>query len=90
MLGKKRNAQAFSKKNKPQAEQKKTVETHLSIAPLTKPAALNSISEQEPTVRHPVDFAGANRAHTLFFTPEAEGKNFSSVLADVQDRKSVV
>lgn len=85
MLGKKRNAQAFSKKNKPQAEQKKTVETHLSIAPLTKPAALNSISEQEPTVRRPVDFAGANRAHTLFFTPEAEGKSFSSVLADVQE-----
>jgi pilus assembly protein CpaF len=87
MLGKKRNTPAFEgQKNKLQAEQKqkKTAQNHSSIPPTAAPA-LNNIREQESATGRPVDLAGANRAHTLFFTPEAEGKDFSSVLADVQE-----
>lgn len=47
--------------------------------------ALRSTIERESMVNRPVDFAGANRAYRLFFTPETETKDFSSVLADVQE-----
>ena len=78
MLGKKRNTPAFEgQKNKLQAEQKqkKTAQNHSSIPPTAAPA-LNNIREQESATGRPVDLAGANRAHTVFFTPEAEGKDF--------------
>ena len=40
---------------------------------------------QEPSqINRPVEFTASGRAHSLFFTPESEGKDFSSVLADVQ------
>ena len=87
MLGKKKNSPAFAKgKNKAQAEQeqKKQTQNQPSTPPAAAPALSNTM-EQESAVNHPVDFAGANRAHTLFFTPEAEGKDFSLVLADVQE-----
>lgn len=81
-LGKRRNTAAFSgNKNKPQAaqEQKKTTQNQPATA-----AALSSTVEQESVVNRPAELIGTNRAHALFFTPEAEGKDFSSVLAEVQ------
>lgn len=74
----------FKGKNTQQAGQKDTTEKHpsaLSAAVFD----LHSTMEQESTVNRPMDFSGANRAHTLFFTPETEGKDFSSVLGDVQE-----
>ena len=39
----------------------------------------------EPSqINRPVEFTASGRAHSLFFTPESEGKDFSSVLNDVQ------
>ncbi len=85
MLGKKGIFSRFFKgKNTQQTGQKDTTEKH----PSTPSAAvfdLHSTIEQESTVNRPMDFSGANRAHTLFFTPETEGKDFSSVLGDVQE-----
>ncbi|MGI6028683.1 MAG: type II secretion system protein E, partial [Candidatus Heteroscillospira sp.] len=81
-LGKKRSGAAFSgKKKRPQAEQKKQPPIQPSAAPVV-PNSENS--KVNSALNRPVDFAGANRAHALFFTPEAGGKDFSSVLTDVQ------
>ena len=33
----------------------------------------------------PLELVSGNRAHSLFFSPETEGKDFSSVLSDVQE-----
>ncbi len=81
-LGKKRNSTAFSgKKKKPQAAQTQTNATQNQPATT---AALSNTVEQESVVSRPAELTGTNRAHALFFTPEAGGKDFSTVLAEVQ------
>ena len=64
-LGKKRSGAAFSgKKKRPQAEQKKQPPIQPSAAPVV-PNSENS--KVNSALNRPVDFAGANRAHTLFY-----------------------
>lgn len=83
MLGKKGIFSRFFKgKNTLQAEPKDRTEKHPSSASLFD---LHSTKEQKSTVNRPVDFSSTNRAHGLFFTPETKGKDFSSVLGDVQE-----
>lgn len=58
-----------------------------SRAPEIKPAKPPTPARQEQErsrINRPVEFTASGRAHALFFTPESEGRNFSSVLADVQ------
>ncbi len=77
MLGKVLNLAAFFKrKHQPPDKQ----------APGEKAAFEPAFSRATaaPALNRPVDFATVHRTHTLFFSPEAENKDFQSVLTDVQ------
>ena len=41
--------------------------------------------EQRQSENGLIDLKSISRAHALFFAPESEGKDFSSVLSDVQE-----
>ena len=43
------------------------------------------IEENNPSWKVARELGSDNRSHSLFFTPESEGKDFSSVLKDVQE-----
>lgn len=43
------------------------------------------IEENNPSWKAARELGSDNRSHSLFFTPESEGRNFSSVLKDVQE-----
>ena len=71
MLKKERGILSFFRKNRAQED-----------AP---PKPTEARRWQEPSqINRPVEFTASGRAHSLFFTPESEGKDFSSVLNDVQ------
>lgn len=71
MLKKERGILSFFRKNRTQEE-----------AP---PKPTEARRWHEPSqINRPVEFTASRRAHSLFFTPESEGKDFSSVLNDVQ------
>ena len=74
MLGQKRSASLFTEPTaKPEILLPKTV--------LSEPAP--PAVESDCTAAH--NLTAGNRTHSLFFTPETEGKDFSSVLSDVQE-----
>ena len=52
-----------------------------------EPAAMEPVPESEETPRRSIagEAAAGHRAHSLFFTPESEGRDFNSVLKDVQE-----
>jgi pilus assembly protein CpaF len=71
MLKKERGILSFFRKNRAQED-----------AP---PKPTEARRWQEPSqINRPVEFTASGRAHSLFFTPESEGKDFPSVLNDVQ------
>ncbi|MGX8704490.1 MAG: type II secretion system protein E, partial [bacterium] len=71
MLKKERGILSFFRKNRAQED--------------TTPKPTEARRWHEPSqINRPVEFIASGRAHSLFFTPESEGKDFSSVLNDVQ------
>lgn len=71
MLKKERGILSFFKKNRAQED--------------ATPKPTEARRWHEPSqINRPVEFTASGRAHSLFFTPESEGKDFSSVLNDVQ------
>lgn len=71
MLKKERGILSFFKKNRAQED--------------ATPKPTEARRWHEPSqINRPVEFIASGRAHSLFFTPESEGKDFSSVLNDVQ------
>lgn len=94
MLGKKRNSSVFLKTK----EQQKVASTdenaasgntseEKAISKVSKRAIeMLEVQEAEPEVHDTQRELGSeNRTHSLFFTPETEGKDFSTVLKDVQE-----
>jgi pilus assembly protein CpaF len=71
MLKKKKNALGLFRKNRSQEEKP------------SKPVEVRQ-EQGESQINRAVEFTASGRAHSLFFAPESEGKDFSSVLADVQ------
>ena len=75
-LGTKRSASLFAAN----AEKRDALEFHdspeLDVVPV--------VVDDTPQRALNTDASTVGRAHNLFFTPEAEGKDFSSVLQDVQ------
>ena len=76
-LGTKRSASLFAAN----AEKRDALEFHdspeLDVVPV--------VVDDTPQRALNTDASTVGRAHNLFFTPEAEGKDFSSVLQDVQE-----
>ena len=71
MLKKEKGILSFFKKNRAQED--------------ATPKPTEARRWHEPSqINRPVEFTASGRAHSLFFTPESEGKDFSSVLNDVQ------
>ncbi|MEM5766730.1 MAG: CpaF/VirB11 family protein [Bacillota bacterium] len=71
MLKKEKGILSFFKKNRAQED--------------ATPKPTEARRGHEPSqINRPVEFTASGRAHSLFFTPESEGKDFSSVLNDVQ------
>jgi len=71
MLKKKKNTMGLFRKNRsPEEKPPKPVEVRQD--------------QGESQINRAVEFTASGRAHSLFFAPESEGKDFSSVLADVQ------
>lgn len=71
MLKKERGILSFFRKNRAQED--------------ATPKPTEARRWHEPSqINRPVEFTASGRAHSLFFTPESEGKDFSSVLNDVQ------
>ena len=84
MLGKKRNASVFV----PQGDETDMVDSkRFEITPMEEITAQAPVifAEPEGFENRSMDMAGATRAHALFFAPENEGKDFSTVLAQVQE-----
>ena len=84
MLGKKRNASVFV----PQGDETDMVDSkRFEITPMEEITAQAPMifAEPEGFENCSMDMAGATRAHALFFAPENEGKDFSTVLAQVQE-----
>ena len=94
MLGKKRNSSVFLKTK----EQQKVASTdenaasgnisdEKAISKVSKRAIeMLAVQEAEPEVHDTQRELGSeNRTHSLFFTPETEGKDFSTVLKGVQE-----
>jgi pilus assembly protein CpaF len=71
MLKKKKNVLGLFRKNRRQEEKP------------SKPVEVRH-EQGESQINRAVEFTASGRAHSLFFAPESEGKDFSSVLADVQ------
>ena len=64
MLKKKKRALDFFRKSR--------------VQEATLPKSAEVRQEHEPLqINRPVEFAASGRAHSLFFTPESEGKDFS-------------
>ena len=98
MLGEKRNASMFppaeagpvSNAAEAQApavpDGNNAPETAVTAIPNTAEAANTAApaAVEEAPSRPAVAEGTGNRAHSLFFTPESEGRDFSSVLSDVQ------
>ena len=101
MLGQKRNSSLFTQPEQPERceplermedaspacdltvpEQTAGIESPLSAAP-----NLPDLSEADDLPRRTIttESAVGHRTHALFFTPENEGRDFSSVLQDVQE-----
>lgn len=71
MLKKERGMLSFFRKNRVQED--------------ATPKPTEARRWHEPSqINRPVEFTASGRAHSLFFTPESEGNDFSSVLNDVQ------
>ena len=97
MLGEKRNDSVFLPKEQPVGNQPEPMNPHNAPEPM--PAMYDNLqfgpgvdvlhpSEEAPAAAPPappLELTSGNRAHSLFFSPETEGKDFSSVLADVQE-----
>ena len=92
MLGNKRNASVFQNAAAP-AEEAVNQQKSAAQPPDSAPHGLDADTQSQPellsavpecSVNRPVDFAGAGRAHSLFFTPESEERDLSSVLSEVQ------
>lgn len=92
MLGKKRSTSVFYAAE-PEAVQVNETSEITALKPFSgegeSPAPPQFQGKQdEDSVylnKQSVTLGGAVRAHSLFFTPETEGKDFSSVLTDVQE-----
>lgn len=92
MLGQKRNPSLFAPQEPESipAQPAPAPEAELEPVPLTE--GLNSVTAPElPEADDPPrrtiasETAAGHRAHSLFFTPEHEGRDFSTVLKDVQE-----
>lgn len=84
MLGKKRNATVFV----PQDDETAMVDSkRFEITPMEEITAQAPMifAEPEDFENRSMDMTGATRAHALFFARENEGKDFSTVLAQVQE-----
>ena len=79
-LGTKRSASLFTA----DAEKRDALEYHDSPKPEIVPVIMDTAPER--TLQTDVGIGG--RAHSLFFTPEAEGRDFNSVLQEVQEHIS--
>ena len=76
-LGTKRSASLFTA----DAEKRDALEYHESPQPKIVPVIMDTAPER--TLQTDVGIGG--RAHSLFFTPEAESRDFNSVLREVQE-----
>jgi pilus assembly protein CpaF len=94
MLGRKRNASLFSVKEQPSPEEpaKEEIREEKTPALTTESLQDNSIfeheaSDEESAPQRTLSLQSTEklRTHSLFFAPENEGKDFSSVLQDVQE-----
>ncbi|WP_294852414.1 ATPase, T2SS/T4P/T4SS family [uncultured Oscillibacter sp.] len=59
----------------------------ISASPVETPASASVpvLANDAPVRKLDTEGSGIGRAHSLFFTPEAEGRDFSDVLQDVQE-----
>ena len=92
MLGKKRSASIFAPAAEPETPMVQSVEER---RPAAQPPVMETVTEAKPKVLPEYDDeprrtlaseSGASaRTHNLFFTPEVGGRDFASVLRDVQE-----
>ena len=88
-LGEKRGNSIFNKNNTAEATESKEV---LAEAENILPEQESSLQERADTILTtekknavPIELGVKNNAHSIFFAPETEGKDFSAVLKEVQE-----
>ena len=93
MLGKKRNSSVFLKTK---GQQNVSSTNEKAISKTSKRAIemletqgvegkIEEIQESQEVQETQRELGSENRTHSLFFIPETEGKDFSTVLKDVQE-----
>ncbi|WP_333657189.1 CpaF/VirB11 family protein [Tissierella praeacuta] len=93
MLGKKRNSSVFlktkGKQNVSSTNEKAISKTFKRAIEMLETQGvegkIEEIQESQEVQETQRELGSENRTHSLFFTPETEGKDFSTVLKDVQE-----
>ena len=93
MLGKKRNSSVFlktkGKQNVSSTNEKAISKTFKGAIEMLETQGvegkIEEIQESQEVQETQRELGSENRTHSLFFTPETEGKDFSTVLKDVQE-----
>ncbi len=93
MLGKKRNSSVFlktkGKQNVSSTNEKAISKTSKRAIEMLETQGvegkIEEIQESQEVQETQRELGSENRTHSLFFTPETEGKDFSTVLKDVQE-----
>lgn len=93
MLGKKRNSSVFlktkGKQNVSSTNEKAISKTFKRAIEMLETQGvegkIEEIQESQEVQETQWELGSENRTHSLFFTPETEGKDFSTVLKDVQE-----
>ena len=93
MLGKKRNSSVFlktkGKQNVSSTNEKAISKTFKRAIEMLETQGvegkIEEIQESQEVRETQRELGSENRTHSLFFTPETEGKDFSTVLKDVQE-----